>query len=346
VLYNDQDILEGAVAILAKPHRQLEITGLVEARRLATEIAPSRAVATRALSQIETAHEIMSEMPGPGDFAFQHAGLCQTCLPHRRPASNSAIWKRKSGYFTLYVRPGANIEGQDEHAAEEEDYVGVPYGAKARLILIYLQTEGLKSRVVHLGDNLSAFLRSLGVPRSGGPRGAIGQVKEQFTRIAGSTFTLKWDNGSGVTDISNTQIVDGARLWNISSSDWSATVDLSEKFHQHLREHAVILDKRAVAHLQHNSMGLDLYSLFAYRLPRLNRELRLTWEVLQSQIGSEYAQMRDLARQVRVVMPEVMIAYPHANVDVTVSGLLLKPSKASVPPRTQVHGMSILSGGD
>ena len=32
-------------------------------------------------------------------------------------------------------------------------FLGVPWGAKARLILIYLQSEGLKGRVVQMGPS-------------------------------------------------------------------------------------------------------------------------------------------------------------------------------------------------
>jgi|SRR5271165_258093 len=329
-----------AVSVEMKLHHQLELIGLDAARRLA-ELAPSKGTVTRMRNLIDSTHELRSDLPTPEDFAFQHAGLCQTCLPHSRPKTNHAIWKRESGRFTLYIRPGVDT-GADASGAEGGDYVGVPYGPKARLIMIFLQTEGLKSRTVCLGKNLSAFLRSLGVPNTGGPRGAIAQVKEQFSRIAGCSFTLKWDGGD-VMDVSNTHIVDDATLWRMSSHEWSATVELSERFHQHLRQHAVILDKRAIAHLQNNSLGLDLYALFSYRLPRLNRELRLSWEALQGQIGSEYSQMRDLARHVRNVMPDVKVAYSHANVEIGKGGLLLRPSQPSVP-KTQVNGYRIVDG--
>jgi hypothetical protein len=321
-------------------HHQLELIGIEEARRIA-DSAQAKAVVSRARSLLDTAHDLLSDLPGADDLAFQHAGLCQTCLPHRRPKSNHAVWRRQSGRFTLFVRPGVATERPTTGGADE-DYVGVPFGPKARLIMIFLQTEGVKSRTVHLGKNFSSFLRSLGVPNSGGPRGAIGQVKEQFRRIAGCSFTLAWDGEDGTT-FSNSQIVDGGRLWNMSSSDWSATVELSEGFHNYLTRHAVALDKRAISLLQNNSLGLDLYALFAYRLPRLKGELRLSWEAMQGQIGSEYNQMRDLARHVRSVMPDIKVAYPHANVEVGKGGLLLRPSKPSVP-RTQVQGFKLIEG--
>ena len=321
-------------------HHQLELIGIEEARRIA-DSAQAKAVVSRARSLLDMAHDLLTDLPGADDLAFQHAGLCQTCLPHRRPKSNHTVWRRQSGRFTLFVRPGVATE-RPTTGGTDEDYVGVPFGPKARLIMIFLQTEGVKSRTVNLGKNFSSFLRSLGVPNSGGPRGAIGQVKEQFRRIAGCSFTLAWDGEDGTT-FSNSQIVDGGRLWNMSSSDWSATVELSEGFHNYLTRHAVALDKRAISLLQNNSLGLDLYALFAYRLPRLKGELRLSWEAMQGQIGSEYTQMRDLARHVRSVMPDIKVAYPHANVEVGKGGLLLRPSKPSVP-RTQVQGFKLIEG--
>ena len=34
-----------------------------------------------------------------------------------------------------------------------------------------------------------------------------------------------------------------------------------------------------------SSLGLDLYTLLAYRLPRLDRDLHLRWSTLQEQLG-------------------------------------------------------------
>ncbi|MBV8616091.1 MAG: hypothetical protein JOY66_20290 [Acetobacteraceae bacterium] len=128
-------------------------------------------------------------------------------------------------------------------------YVGVPYGPKSRLIMIHLQTEGLKSRTVNLGASFSAFMRSLGLAVTGGKRGTIGAVREQALRIAQCRFTMQWDEansaGEGRAIIANTSIVDGLELWRAGGQEWAETVELSEKFHAHLREHAVPLDKRA-----------------------------------------------------------------------------------------------------
>jgi Plasmid encoded RepA protein len=334
----------------------LGLMGLEEARRRAEQL-PTRAVRARVLNRVEATHDLLSSLPKIEDLTFNHSGLCQTSLPHARPATNSTVWKRQSGRFTLMIRPGVISGASTVSPARgkvekgEEDYVGVPFGPKARLIMFHLQTEGLKSRTVSLGRNLSAFLRSLGLEVRGGPRGTIRPIREQALRIGRCTFTMQWDSDNGQrTIITDTNIVDGMDLWSPASEDWAGEVQLSQRFHEHLREHAVPLDRRGIALLSNNSLGLDLYALFAYRLQRLRAPLKLTWDQLQDQIGSEYAETKELSRKVRDVLPTVLNAYPNAQVEVeqqrgrTAGGLILKPSKPAVPKNT-VQGYRLVESG-
>jgi len=201
---------------------QLELLGLDEIRRRA-ELIPNPSARSRIIRRAETIHDLLTEMPSADNLSFLHAGLCQTCLPHSRPARNHTPWKRESGRFTLLVRPGL-IDKSDprepsscfakqptDEEFERDYYVGVPYGTKARLIMIHLQTEGMRSRIVSLGPSLSSFLRSLGLDVRGGPRGTIVPVREQCLRIARCTFTLQWSGVSNTGDehtiISDTNIV-------------------------------------------------------------------------------------------------------------------------------------------
>jgi hypothetical protein len=317
---------------------QLEMFGLDGARRLVETASTSARERSRLLRRIDVTHELMSELPAGEDLSFLHSGLCQTCLPHSRPAEDHAVWQRKSGRFSLTVQPGVFDPGDGAR------YVGVPYGPKARLILIHLQTEGMRSRTVNLGASFSAFMRSLGLAVTGGKRGTIGAVREQSLRISQCSFTMQWsaDTSAGhQTVIANTRIVDRLELWSSDRQGWSETVELSDRFHGHLREHAVPLDRRGIAHLSSNSLGLDLYALFAYRLPRLERDVHLRWPTLQQQIGAAEKTTFTLAQRVREVIPDVLTAYPHAKVEVTPHGLLLKPSPAAVP-KTAVPGFRLI----
>jgi Plasmid encoded RepA protein len=325
--------------------QQLEIFGLDETRRQVEASSTSARERARLIRRVETTHDILSSFPENDDLSFLHSGLCQTCLPHSKPAHNHTVWRRTSGRFTLSIAPGT-IHRKDA-APEDDGYVGVPYGSKARLILIHLQTEGLRSRTVNLGPSLSAFMRSLGLAVTGGERGSIAATKEQVLRIARCSFSLQWtdtDAAGTHTRFSDQRIVDGLDLWSAETGDaWNGTVELSARFHEQLREHCVPLDKRAIAELKSNSLGLDLYALFAYRLPRLRESLHLRWRALQSQIGSEETAMKELARRVRGVLPDVMSVYPHAKVEVTPTGLTLRPSEPAVP-KNSVRGYKLIDG--
>ena len=158
---------------------------------------------------------------------------------------------------------------------------------------------------------------------------------------------MQWDaEGGERTIIADTNIVDGMNLWNPSSENWSGEVQLSQRFHDHLREHAVPLDRRGIALLSDSSLGLDLYALFAYRLPRLKVPLKLTWGQLQGQIGSE-CEPTALARKVRDILPTVLRAYPNAKVQAEpqqgrmAGHLILNPSPSAVP-KTSVPGFRLV----
>ncbi len=329
---------------------QLDLLGLEETRRMAVAGVSKPRERRRKLDQVEATHELLSALPAAEDLSFLHSGLCQTCLPHSRPTKNTAIWRRHSGRFTLIVTPGlidsSALETRNRQPTEAETdamYVGVPYGTKARLILIHLQTEGLKNRIVPLGASLSAFMRSLGVNVQGGQRGSIAPFREQCLRIACANFKLQWSEGSRLV-VSDTKIVDGLELWGTKGQGgWAGSIELSSKFHEHLREHAVPLDKRAISRLSRNSLGLDLYTLLAYRLPRLSAPLHLRWSQLASQFGADDT-TKELGRRIRDTLPQVLDVYPWAKVEVVSSGLNLHPSKPAVP-KTAVNGFRLIGTG-
>ena len=333
---------------------QLELLGLDECLRRADAEAATSAERQRLRQRIETAHSVMADLPSSEDLAFLHSGLCQTYLPHSRLKENRSIWRRSSGRFTLIVQPGVmddtplHLRGRQLAFEEQEQlFVGVPFGAKARLILIYLQGEGVKGRMVSMGPTMSAWIRSLGLPVSGGPRGSIYLIREQAVRIARCTFTMQWDGqdaaGNSLRTLRDVKIVEGLDLWvgAKDSSRWDGAVELSAAFYEHLRQHAVPLDKRAISHLSNNSLGLDLYALFAYRLPRLRADLHLSWRQLQGQLGTTDRSTNGLGRRIREVLPDILAVYPDAKVEQTRHGLLLKPSKPSVPT-TMVNGYRLV----
>jgi len=198
-----------------------------------------------------------------------------------------------------------------------------------------------------MDKSMSAWIRSLGLAVTGGKGGTIQAVREQTNRIATCSFSFQWSatdgQGNAKQHIQNARIVDGMELWEAAGnpSKWSTTVQLSEEFYNHLREHAVPLDSRAIAHLAGNSLGLDLYAFFAYRLHRLKAPLMLNWSTLAIQFGEERLSIYRTAQRIKETLPEVRAVYPDLNVEVDRRGLVLRHSNAPVPPSTAIRGAKL-----
>src|SRR5215218_6243838 len=95
------------------------------------------------------------------DIGFLYSGWAQAALPHRRLADD-AIWQVETDRVTLLVQPGAR-------PGKPPVQIGVPYGSRARLILLYLQSEALRtgSREIALGRSMNHWLSRLGIPLGG-----------------------------------------------------------------------------------------------------------------------------------------------------------------------------------
>src|SRR6476659_5422524 len=110
-------------------------------------------------------------------IGFLYSGWCQAALPHRRLPDEQG-WQITGERVTLVVEPGmkAGPAGKPIH-------IGVPYGSRARLILLYLQSEALRtgSREIELGRSLHAWLRRLSIPIGGK---SMKDVRDQAERLS------------------------------------------------------------------------------------------------------------------------------------------------------------------
>ncbi len=307
---------------MASIHSQLELFGLEKT------LSEARAdgVGAREIARIEAAYTALCR--DEDSISFLHSGFCMAALPHRKPKDDHQIWVRSNGRFHLAIKPGGYIrDGKWET-------VGIPFGAKARLIMVWLQTEGMKGRVVPMGQSMSAWMRSLGLQVTGGEKGTIRPMREQALRLSRAEITMQWDGEADDGAIIRDQrLVEGLHLWASDPSErhWPEAVYLSNEFHEHLREHAVPLADQAIAYLKGSSLALDLYVWFAHRLPRLDSPVTVSWRQLQMQFGSDVAQLYNLASKIRDTLPDVLAVYPDAKVETSRHGLILKPSKPAVP---------------
>src|SRR3954468_11883318 len=132
---------------------------------------------------VRIASEVLSDERGRSGYSY--SGLCLTSLPHRKLADEQA-WERTVGPLTLIIEPGRIKLGEGP-----SKLLGVPYGARARLILIYLQTQAVltNSREVSLGRSMREWMGRMGLSVGGETATAL---REQARRIATCTMRFSW----------------------------------------------------------------------------------------------------------------------------------------------------------
>jgi Plasmid encoded RepA protein len=262
-------------------------------------------------------------------IGFLYSGLCQAALPHKR-LGDTTSWQIKSDHVTLIVDPGSRPGNGDT-----PEPVGVPYGSRARLIMLYLQSEALrtKSREVTLGRSMSEWLRRMGVPIGGK---SMLMIRDQAERISRCRLSFNVSGSRGL-QIRQQTIVDDAIFLDTSSgaqgSLFLETARLSERFFEELQRHPVPLEEAAVRAINNNSMALDLYAWLAYRLHALRGPTPVSWSALKGQFGAGFRARHHFESSFTENLRLALAVYRDARVDVTERGVTLLPSRPPVPHR-------------
>lgn len=304
------------------------------------------------------AHCLMLADPEPREIAYNHGLFCQTSLPYRNPGDNVREITRKNGAFTVEYSAGKLLDRDGNFAP-----VGLPYGPRARLVLIHLMTQAIlnQSPRVELEDSLTAFaVRILGQKSANGGR-SIRTLREQMRRMAACSVRIAV-NPRRAPQAPRGQfqahIVEGLELYSPTEPRqrvlWPSYVELNHQFFGHLLEHAVPLDPRALRALSHSASALDCYQWLAQRLHRVgNRGMLLTWNTLHRQLGGENKsaaawRANFIGRPGRAgILPQVLAAYPAAReaVEVTDVGLKLRQAEPPVPKWGHVQQRRASFGG-
>ena len=144
-------------------HRLILLYGRERARQM---------VDVRQRPLIDIAAEVMADETQR--IGISYTGFCLTALPHKKLADDQP-WEKKGHKVTLLVEPG-----RLKHGAKTKLY-GVPYGARARMILLYLQTQAIRtsSREVALGRSMRDWMERMGLAVGGETAHAL---REQAAR--------------------------------------------------------------------------------------------------------------------------------------------------------------------
>lgn len=268
------------------------------------------------------------------DAIFQHSFLCQTYLPYKNPGNHVTIWNQKQGNVNLAIQSNQVLNP----TTGEYEIVGLPYGAKARLILAHINSEALKnqSKIINVEQSMSAFIRRMGLHVEGR---TIRTVKDQIRRITSSVINMGYSKDGRGMQV-NLQIVKAFDLWFPKDERqrviWTSTIQLTDDYFESLVEHAIPLDERALIALSHNAMALDIYSWLAQRLHRIEKwhPQFVSWENIREQFGSNYNDMFKFKQIFRSTLKQVLAQYASANIQEDLNkGFFLNHSAPPIPSR-------------
>jgi Plasmid encoded RepA protein len=130
---------------------------------------------------------IETDQDNEARLAFQHTVFCQTGLPYRNPGDDVRLWQRTQGAAFLEVQAGRVFDPSVRTTVE----VGLPWGAKPRLILAHLNAEALRqdSPVIEVESSLSAFVKRI---RGFNGGREIRFFKDQLTRLSSALIRLAY----------------------------------------------------------------------------------------------------------------------------------------------------------
>ena len=257
-------------------------------------------------------------------LGITHAGFAMTSLPHRCIAE--PLWTRQGGRTKLLVESGRKGDGS---------WVGVPYGSVARLILLYLQTEAVRtnSPEVELGRSMRSWMTRMSLA-SGGRNYQL--VAEQARRISACRLTFLTGLSGGAEMRHNGAFVqDAISLAGISNeaqpSLWQDKVRLDEGFWKSLKDHPVPVREEAIRAIGPRSMAIDVYIWLAYRLHSLSKTTPVSWPAIHAQFGAGFKAIRQMKPVFVDALNLALAVYPEARVDIDTDGLALHPSVPAVP---------------
>ncbi|MFI5782622.1 replication protein RepA [Nocardia sp. NPDC051570] len=261
----------------------------------------------------------------------------QTSLPYKDPGDDAPVWFRKNGALTLTVQPGVAVDTKGKARS-----LGYPYGTVPRLLLTWLSTEAVRTKdpELMLGASLTEFMQKIDMTPTGGSNGTITRLKRQMERLFQATLSVRVDDGDPDHQAgAKLSVASAYDLWWTKGFDdqpslMPSTVRLSYEFFEEVTSRPVPMDLGALRALRQSPMRLDIYAWLTHRMSYLERPTTVSWELLRGQFGSNLADTkqgkqqfkRDFIRNLQAVL----LVYRDANVEITDTGIMLKPSLTHV----------------
>ncbi len=296
---------------MAEVHQLIVRQGIEEARR--------QAITRHERLVVDTAYQVLTD--DAEKMGFTYSGFALTSLPHK--PQTELTWKRDGHNLTMLIQSGVDRQGQP---------LGLPYGSYARFILLFLQSEAIRtqSREIELGRSMRVWLGSMGLSIGGM---TYKKVNEQARRISGCSLTFYADREGAQIKSRGGFVKSELTMSNLLGDQpalWQDRVLLDDDFYRALRDHPVPVSEMALRAIGPRSMVIDVYIWLAYRLHALKKDIEVGWPALFAQFGAGFATVRRFRQHFLECLAIAMAAYPEALVSISDRGLILRQSRPAI----------------
>lgn len=280
--------------------------------------------------RLETAEDIERNGVAPSDMRHIHSVLAICGLPYKRLPVAVRDFERRQGNMALDVSAGFLRDPEGNKVLQP-----VPFGPKARLILMHLCSEAIrqKSATIDIADTFTGFVKDLGYTDSGGVRGPLNAFKEQLNALSACTMRMSVWTGQRVRMRTITPIEE-IDLWLSVNpgqrSLWPSTVTFSPAMYESLSRHALPVNVKAVRALAGSARKLDVYFWLGYRLYNIDRETFIPWTALATQFGDGYARMRDFTAAFGEDVEAIRDVFKKLPVAIEEDGIRMQPAGPDV----------------
>ena len=172
------------------------------------DLPVAKATRRRIRERIIDAAVLLDSPNDPLSVLYQHSVLCQTCLPFRDPGDDARVWERVNGGVRLKVLAGEAMHPERGNFVP----VGLPFGPKARLVLMHINQQALLSQspCIEVEDSLTRFVRRMLKLDTGGR--TVRVVKDQLSRLSAASIRLGLVKEGKATTVTS-QIVTAFDIW-------------------------------------------------------------------------------------------------------------------------------------
>ncbi len=211
---------------------------------------------------------------------------------------------------------------------------GLPYGSSCRMLLFQITKEAVLSKnpCIILGNSCNDFMIKL---RGNNGGATLKRTMRQLMQVLACNICLTW-RLPDENRLNQIPVASEIRVFNSNAiekgGDGKIYVTLSDELMNYLEERKPIrLDMKILRKLSRSAQTIDIYVWLTYRLYKAgSEEVRLSWDNVRKQFGSEQTKERRLRNKFESSLKEVQKVYPEFEFETDKRSVLIRCKRSAL----------------